>query len=255
MEHKTLPIVDLKIADDGAGSFSGYASTFDNFDSVGEKPTRGAFLPHLSKFLEDGFVAIGHNWYSLPIATVSNAYEDDKGLYVVADFHTTQEAQAARKVMVERQARGKSIKLSIGYEVLKSSNVEGGRTLDEIKLYEFSFVNVPANPLADITAVKSRFGSDMGFDEHSKAMVSAVEGYIKRAEDRGEFRFKEGRTFSTANLQEMGEIADALASGADRLQALIAKGQPSTEKGMGETNALRAFAALLYSDLDELGVF
>src|SRR5690349_3548348 len=133
MEYKLLT-PQFKMSEDGSGSLKGYASTFANWDSVKERPVKGAFTPHLADFLKDGFIAVGHDWSALPIATPTEAHEDDIGLYLDTSFHSTPMAQAARTVASERIARGKSVKLSIGYEVLQDEYTSEGRLLKEIKL-------------------------------------------------------------------------------------------------------------------------
>ena len=254
MERKVTDIADLKLLDEGAGSFSGYASTFGNFDSVKERPVRGAFAPHLSDFLKDGFVAIGHSWSALPIATPTVAREDDIGLYVEAEFHTTPEAQAARTVMKERAARGKSLKLSIGYEVLEDEYVEEGRLLKSVKLYEYSLVNVPANQAAIITGIKSGAVSAFGLNEHIEEVVSALDVLAGRVRERHDFRMKEGRVLSSANRTRIEDLLPSLMSVHDALKDLLNATAPNTEKGWAETHQLRAQTFIIQQRLKALGV-
>ncbi len=96
MDYKTFDAHDIKISTEGSGELAGYASTFSNFDSVRERVVKGAFAATLPQFLKDGFIAVGHSWDSLPIATPLEAYEDDHGLFVRAEFHSTTAAQDAR---------------------------------------------------------------------------------------------------------------------------------------------------------------
>jgi HK97 family phage prohead protease len=218
MEYKVL-VPELKMADDdGPGAFSGYASTFENWDSVKERPVRGAFEPHLSSFLQDGFIAIGHDWKQLPAATLTEAYEDDHGLFISGVFHSTPEAQNARTVIKERLERGKSVKLSIGYEVLKDEYVEGGRLLKEVKLFETSFVNVPANPLAAITGAKGLPVAGQPIEMHSEAAVSVVEELKRCVGDKIDARTKEGRALSAARATLLRESVTAMMG---NLQAIV----------------------------------
>lgn len=155
VKRKVCELADFKMSDEGAGSFTGYASTFGNKDCAGEVVVKGAFARTLPTFKADGFVAVGHNWSALPVATVRDAKEDDHGLFVAGDFHSTSEAQSARTVMKERLERGKSVGLSIGYEVKDSEQTKEARLLKEIDLYEFSIVTVPCNREAQATTAKS----------------------------------------------------------------------------------------------------
>lgn len=227
MEYKLLTS-QFKASQDGHGSFRGYASTFANWDNVRptpERPVRGAFAPHLADFLNDGFIAVGHDWQALPIGTPTEAYEDDIGLYLGVDFHSTPMAQAARTVTTERLDRGKSVKLSIGYEVLQDEFTQDGRLLKEIKLYEVSLVTVPANPLASVTGAKGVTLSD-----HSDAVLAAVDELKARLVSLRDLRAKEGRVLSDANRKRIASLKDALTAVLTDLDDLLVATQPNPEK-------------------------
>ncbi|HEX8221829.1 MAG TPA: HK97 family phage prohead protease [Chloroflexia bacterium] len=166
----TVSKLELKGDDSGPGSFGMYLATWGNWDRVRpipERPVKGAFAESLAAFVTDSMILWAHKDGNLPIATVRNAYEDDYGLWVEGDFHSTPEAQEVRTVMKERTERGKSVKASMGYITRKHDYVpmedknliaEGittGRELKKIDLYEGSIVNIPANPLAAVGGVKS----------------------------------------------------------------------------------------------------
>lgn len=240
MERKVLDIADLKLKDDGAGSFSGYASTFGNWDSVRERPVRGAFAKHLPDFLKDGFIALGHDWSGLPIATPTDAYEDEIGLRIDVDYHTTAAAQAARTTVKERIERGKSVKLSIGYEVLADEYTEEGRLLKEIKLYEVSLVTVPANQQAIVLGAKSG-GVPSGLNDHISEVVSALDVLAGRVRDRHDFRKKEGRMLSSANRTKIEELLPSLMSVHDALNELLTASEPKAS----EEGAKQAFMEYL----------
>lgn len=154
MEYKTVKRVELKRGQSGPGTLAGYASTYDT-DSVNERIVPGAFV-NLREFAQDGFLALGHSWESLPIGFINHAREEPgKGLYFEATFHGTTEAQNVRTVVQERLARGKSAGLSIGYSVLKDRQaLDGVRELLQVKLFEISVVSVPANRAAGVESVK-----------------------------------------------------------------------------------------------------
>jgi HK97 family phage prohead protease len=237
MEHKMQAADGLKFiesVDSPNGEFSTYASTFENWDLVGERPVKGAFTPHLASFLKDGFIALGHSWDALPIAYPLEAYEDDHGLYLRAAFHSTPEAQKARTVLQERLAQGKSAKTSIGYSVLKDEQTDEGRLLKEIKLHEVSIVNVPANPLANILASKAAV-SALPLEMHSETVVSAVEELKGRFVANHAARLKEGRVLSDKNRKRIMALIE-------ELQALMSESEP---KGDPETIKQLMIDALL----------
>lgn len=228
MEYKLLS-PQFKASQDGTGGFQGYASTFANWDSVKERPVRGAFTPHLEAFKRDGFIAVGHDWQALPVATPNDAYEDDIGLYLDVSYHSTPMAQAARTVTNERIERGKSVKLSIGYEVLQDEFTQDGRLLKEIKLYEVSLVTVPANPLASVTGAKGITLSD-----HSDAVLAAVDELKARLVSLRDLRMKEGRVLSEANRARIKTLLDALVGVQSDLTDLLASTDPGSGKARPE---------------------
>ncbi len=157
LERKTMEF-EVKELDGDSGGFTLYAAAYGNVDKSGEKIAPSAFK-NLPEFVQDGFFALNHDWKALPIGSIDNAESDSYGLKLTGRFHSHPEAQAARTVMLERKARGKSVKCSIGYVVTDDARmVENGkafRLLKGINLFEASMVSVPANDLAHVVSVKS----------------------------------------------------------------------------------------------------
>jgi HK97 family phage prohead protease len=228
MEYKLFS-PDLKIADrDGdndPGTVEGYASTFSNFDDVGERVVKGAFASHLTGFLESGFIAWNHDWAAAPIATPLDAYEDDHGLFVRAQFHSTPEAQNVRKIIKERFERGKKVTSSIGYQVLADEYTQEGRLLKDVKLFEWSLVNQPANPQATMFTAKG-----LTLATHSDAVLATVDELKARLVSLRDLRMKEGRVLSDANRKRIASLKDALAAVLTDLDDLLTLTQPNPEK-------------------------
>jgi HK97 family phage prohead protease len=188
LQHKECLDGEFKILDDSPhGSFTGYASVFGNTDRQNEVVVKGAFASTLPAFLKDGFGALNHEWSTLPIATISEAREDERGLWVKGQFHSTPDAQAARTIVRERLERGKSVGMSIGYRVNDDEFKEAVRYLKDVDLFEVSLVSVPANPEAQLAAVKSDT-EPLPQDESLKARRTAMRrlalNNIKRAHSR-----------------------------------------------------------------------
>lgn len=137
----------------GAGAFEGVASVFGNVDRQGDIIVKGAFR-NLDAFVRDGFIASAHDW-SEPIGIIDKAFETSEGLVVSGRFHSTKRAQETRAIVNERLADGKSVAMSIGFQINDQDFKDGIRTLSDVELFEVSIVTVPANPLARMTAVKS----------------------------------------------------------------------------------------------------
>lgn len=188
--------VEIKAADESTGSFELYCAVFGNVDRQGELIQPGAFA-NLSAFVKDGWGAVNHVNNALPVAMVDTATQDGNGLKIAGVFHSTLDAQACRTVVVERKARGKSVKCSFGYRVIEGGfETRGGKqiyVITKLEIYEFSFVNLPANVRAEVTSVKS-ISDLVGLDQ--------IEGFIQQT--------KAGRVISSSNHTKLKEFAKGL---------------------------------------------
>jgi len=251
MEHKQNTEASIKVLSEGkAGKLEGYASTFANFDRQGERVVKGAFKKSLPEFQRDGFIAVSHDWDSLPVATVTEAFEDDHGLFLSAEFHSTPLAQEARTIAQERLDRGKSVSFSIGYEVLGDEYVDEGRLLKDLKLFEVSLVNVPANPLATVTGVKAMLEASMTIDAHSDVVEAAIAGYVKRLGNYQGARVKEGRVLSTSNRTKLSNLHSSLADVMKAIEELL----EATEPKANEEEVRKAIANYLVYQARKQGV-
>jgi hypothetical protein len=248
MQRKVIEAAELKMKREGAGEISGYASTFENFDRTNERPARGAFKTHLPDFLRDGFLGASHNW-DQPIGTITEAFEDNHGLWFSADFHSDPDSQRARLVAQERLERGKSVSTSIGYElgeepeVVKDESLPGGQglLLKTIRLFEISLVTVPANPLALVQSAKDWLPAGLSLDDHSDAALAAVRTYVERTKALHALRAKEGRTISQATANRLRAVLDAIRGlgGVEKdIEALLELAEPRAEDTVNGKAAL-----------------
>ena len=165
------------IGDDG--SFEMYALVFGNVDRQGDRIKQGA-VANVEELVKDGWIALNHVQTDSPIATISTAEQDSHGLKLTGLFHSHAKAQEVRSYVKERLDRGKAVKTSIGYLVPLDGEQyvkEGGRTIRDItkmSVYEASFVNLPANPAAEVVSAKSLDGlSTVESEEEMSAAASA----------------------------------------------------------------------------------
>lgn len=202
LEHTTVScqvkaIGEPDVANPG-GTFEMYAATFGNVDRGGDVIEPGAFK-NLPEFLSDGWIALNHRSGDLPIGYPIDAVQDSKGLLIRGGFHTTPDGQAARLVIRERFAAGKSVKASIGYMVEDASyETRGGqqvRSLKAIDIFEASFVNLPMNPRADVVAAKA-------LDRHEREYLEVLESL--------DVETKKGRQISAANHAALMDHAERM---------------------------------------------
>lgn len=209
---REVSLTQIKSIDEGNGGFKGYASAFGVKDSYGESTTKGCFLKYLSAFINDGWIAVGHNWRDMGCGYIKNAYEDSYGLMIEVEFHSDADSQAIRTKVNERIEAKKSVKLSIGYflrafEVMEQADKTMLINLTEVELKEVSIVNVPANTAADVLSAKS-FDQQMSFEEHAELVKAAVKSFAKRCEDRAAGRpdRKVGAEVSQQNVSDIDNV-------------------------------------------------
>lgn len=262
--RKIVPIIDLKSTESDNGGFEGYGSMFGNVDSYDDIVVAGAFTETLPDFLQNGFVSVGHRWEDLPVATFMDAHQDDKGLYVVAEFHSDEYSQRARTVMMERMSRGKGVGLSIGFSIKKGGASwamdeegmhSGIRLLTNLDLFEVAMVNMPANPQTWIEAGKMLACDDptcgcrisqpshvgLKFADHGDALLVELRGFTERASALAAKRAEMKRTLGEEHVDRVTALITDLRACADTVEGLLSSRNADTD---GETRnaALREIA-------------
>ena len=198
------------------GVVEGYASTFDRVpDSYGDVIAKGAFTRTLEEWrakAADGLsipLLYGHNTDDpeYNIGKVTDAYEDERGLFVRAEFDADNpKAQYVRKLAQE----GRLYQFSFAYAVKDAGEVEVDGAwaweLRDLDLYEVSLVQIPANQRAIVTGVKSgRRNSKADADElrairsSAESIITAINGLLADEEEPDE---PDGGPEPEANAEE-----------------------------------------------------
>lgn len=156
-----IPIEEKAIADeDDCWTFTGYAAVFGNRDLGGDVIMPGAFRKSLDEHgLPD--LHLQHRMDEDPIGTITDAYEDAKGLRVEGVL--PKDSPRAREVYALLKPRGKKAAralrgMSIGYYALKSHrdkfDGKDTRFLTDVWAKEASFVKDPMNRRATVDTLK-----------------------------------------------------------------------------------------------------
>jgi len=153
LEYKDFSF-DLKLDElSEDGQFEGYASVFNNEDAHREIIEPGAFKKTLRESKGQVPVLWQHDPWE-PIGVSLELEEDDKGLRTRGQLVLeTQRGAEAYALLKSKALKG----LSIGFQTIKwlVDRDAGIRRLKEIKLWEYSLVTYPANPLATVGNVKT----------------------------------------------------------------------------------------------------
>ena len=209
------------------GTVEGYAATFDRIpDAYGDVIKQGAFADSLKAWEETGKpipLLYGHSTEdpAYNIGKVIEAHEDEKGLYVVAEFDAENDkAQYVRKLVQE----GRLYQFSFAYEVLDGATIEledGNEAyeLRKMNLFEVSLVQIPANQRAVVTGVKEAPAEDVG----AKDAPETIE------ENEAAPEMKSGRRNSKADADELRRIREMADSIITTVDGLLADEQDSAE--------------------------
>lgn len=234
--HNYKDARDAATVTDG-GTVSGYASTFDRDpDAYGDVIAKGAFAKSLERWAQVGKpvpLLYGHSVEDpeYNIGKVTRIEEDEKGLYVEAEFDADNpKAQYVRKLVRE----GRLYQFSFAFDCTDWADVklEDGtkaRELRELDIFEVSLVQIPANQHAEVTDVKDapaetksgrrNSSADIAelesIREHVGAINSIIDGLL--AEEAHETQADEPK----ANADEREANADELETKDASIAALI----------------------------------
>jgi len=156
-ENKTLDFkFEIKqLSEDG--TIEGYGAIFGNRDRHNDLIERGSFTNTLLESDPKKIKMLWQHDSSEPIGFWNEIKEDERGLYCKGQLLLElTKAKEVYKMLKSGIVDG----LSIGYDTIKCRYEEDEdgdriRTISEIYLWEISVVTFPANPIANITSIKS----------------------------------------------------------------------------------------------------
>ncbi len=172
-DTRTLPAAEVRFATDETGTFSGYASVWNEPDSYGDTIKPGAYRKTLSKRSGGPSMFWNHD-PNQPIGVWTSIVEDARGLKVEGKLvvETVKGAEALALLKA-----GAVNGLSIGFRAIRSERgPNGGRLLTEIDLVEISLVSLPAASKARITSVKASPAGTAAFVEAARRAALSIKG-------------------------------------------------------------------------------
>jgi uncharacterized protein len=195
VQHKTFPI-DIKAADDQAGTFEALVSVFGNVDLVGDRVMPGAFSKTLERWRETGDpipIVLSHRWDDvmshIGVADPKDVTETDDGLLVKGrlDLGDNEVARQVYKLMKRRSLK----EFSFGYTVNDERVAkDGANELLDVDLVETGPTLKGANPLTELRAVKSALEAETNKQDRTertdeeppaKSAIAAARRRIQRS--------------------------------------------------------------------------
>ena len=240
------------------GIVEGYAATFDREpDSYGDVIAKGAFARTLEEWGAKGADGLaipllyGHNTDDPMhnIGKVTEAYEDERGLFIRAEFDADNEyAQYARKLAQQ----GRLYQFSFAYAIRDAGEIELSSgfayELRDLDLFEVSLVQIPANQHAVITGIKSDAAEFKAGRRNSKADADELRSIRALAE-----QITQSINGLLADEDERDEPEDGLEpeANAEEPETVKAKEPEAKEdEGNAELEAAKAYANAILKALE-----
>jgi HK97 family phage prohead protease len=166
--------LEIKSDEDGDFVFNGYGAVFGNKDRGDDILQKGSFKQTINR--NDGKFPLvtDHQLKMQSRVGFVKAQEDRNGVKVEA--HVNTEKQLGREIASDiRQAQKHNlpIGMSFGYEVREDEydKEKDARILKEVKAHEFSLTQIPMNPKARVTGIKSFLEDDDALEELARKIA------------------------------------------------------------------------------------
>lgn len=244
MDLKITTVKGLKEVKDEGIVRAAFAA-FNVIDLDGDVTMPGAFGNQSVRIAQ-----WGHNWGDLPIGkgTVS-----ENGAEAVVDSQFFLDTDHGRNAFGTVKGLGDLQEWSYGFDVVKSSYGEFQGTpvrfLESLKVHEVSPVMLGAG-------IGTRTLEAKGFDPHkgipflteadiAGASLADVKAFIDRAASLADVRAKEGRTFSSANLEKLTSLAASMREQLSKLDELLAGKAPADDEEQAKAALANVFAEFI----------
>jgi hypothetical protein len=226
MDRKQFHPAELKL--DAQGYIEAAFAQLNVVDHDGDITRPGAF-----PIKEVPMSAYNHtSWESsLPVGKGSISERDGWAVFTGQFFMNTTHGRDAFETV---KGLGPLAEYSYGYDVTDGGPaVHEGKSVRELRkldVFEVSPVLMGAGIGTHTLAIKSGGpGPDMPYADHATWVQEAVAAFLKRTDDRAEWRAKEGRVLSAANRAALAALLDSLRSfsgTADELEKFLEQTDP-----------------------------
>ncbi len=208
----TQHYITLAAKQDDAGSLVAYASVYDVRSEQGIIIRQGAFAPYLKQLSERGYLLWQHDIMTPPIGMIVQAVEDNVGLLITCEWHSTDDAQAKRTIVTERLQRGLFVGVSIGFFPVRYEYEDNGSTLVvyEADIRECSIVLYPDNPEARVLVAQSMQQALHNAADIATEAVASLERCRERVEAIKQLRATKGKTVSQHTIEELQSLSQQL---------------------------------------------
>lgn len=171
METKRFAIEWQQKNETAGRRFEGWAST-EHLDFDGDIVRASAFTETLTRYMANPVLLWQHDWKT-PIGKIVRAEPaEGQGLFIEAELSDTTVGRDAQILLADGVIRD----LSIGFLTREFSQLDSGREITQLDLYEISLVTVGSNPTAEVTQLKrqGRTRSLLNFSLSEQALANRI---------------------------------------------------------------------------------
>lgn len=230
-------------AEQTQAGLKGIALAYGQLDSYCSVFAPGSGIESLDSFVANGSFLSGHDADDLPIGFIRSAVDIGTGIEVEVDYHSTDDALAARTVAKERLAAGKKVGLSIGFIVgnyIEYPNgeamIQGLETMRQDlskynleaiakcqrecylimkidKIMEVSQVNFPSVPESEASSVRKDLSHSLDgltLVDQIESVLDAVNEVSNRAIEVQKLRSAQSKTIGKSTFDRIEELRNEL---------------------------------------------
>ena len=202
------------------GGLSGYASTFHFLDYHNDIIAPGAYKSDIPRFLSKGFIGgVGHD-HNNPIGKPVELFEDQKGLFLVAQFVDTTKAQEDRKLITSGVVK----ELSVGILPLQTKRLASKKQVQEY------WASTGHNPTEE-----ELMRAENGARLIKRAKLLEVSPVALAANEQSEIlSYKAGRKFSKTSMDMLEQVCQQVKIAYELLESLLEEAGVKAEKDVAE---------------------
>ena len=203
-----------------SGGLSGYASTFHFLDYHNDIIAPGAYKSDIPRFLSKGFIGgVGHD-HNNPIGKPVELFEDQKGLFLVAQFVDTTKAQEDRKLITSGVVK----ELSVGILPLQTKRLASKKQVQEY------WASTGHNPTEE-----ELMRAENGARLIKRAKLLEVSPVALAANEQSEILlYKTGRKFSKTSIDMLEQVCQQVKIAYELLESLLEEAGVKAEKDVAE---------------------
>lgn len=227
------------------GSLQEYSWGFQVLDSSYEsRDGRAVRVIKQAKVYEVSPVLVGAGENTRTLAIKAAETTDPEPRFKAADFATTfQQALTAEQMREARWDMDHAWRASLS-SILEDQNLDATGKISLIRVSGAQYIEALIAWAGRVLAVaapgtemmydglETADHKDLSYSQHGEAVLSIIDGFVKRSTDRADHRAKEGRQLSQANRERLATLREALGTVLSDIEDLLSVTEPPAKTAL-----------------------